>query len=58
MYKVGNEFVEEGEILINKLGDRIVICPICTDEIVLENDKSVGDTIMCELCETPIKIIK
>lgn len=58
MYKVGKVFMEDGEILINKLGDRIVICPICADEIVLENDESVGDVIMCELCKTPIKIIK
>ena len=58
MYKVGKVFMEDSEIIINDAGHRVVICPICEDEIRLEDDETAGDTILCELCDTPLKLIE
>ena len=58
MYKVGKVFMEDVEITINNAGYRVVICPICEDEIRLEDDETVGDTILCGLCDTPLKLIE
>lgn len=58
MYKVGKVFMEDSEIIINDAGHRVVICPICEDEIRLEDDETVGDTILCGLCDTPIKLVE
>lgn len=57
MYKVGKVFMEDVEITINESGQRIAICPICEEEILLADDKLIGDTILCELCNTPLKLI-
>lgn len=56
MYKVGKVFMEDAYIKINDAGERIVICPICGEEILLEDDETAGDTIFCDLCETTIKL--
>lgn len=57
MYKVGKVFMEDVEITLNEAGQRIVICPICEEEILLADDDLIGDTILCELCDTPLKLI-
>jgi hypothetical protein len=56
MYKVGKVFMEDVEITINDAGERIVICPICEEEILLADDELAGDIISCKLCDTPIKL--
>ena len=58
MYKVGKVFMEESKITNNYAGKRIATCPICGAEIVLADDEMVEDTIWCDLCETPIKLIE
>ena len=58
MYKVGKVFMEDVKIIIDARGHRIVICPICEEEIEIADDELVGDTILCELCDTPLKIIE
>lgn len=58
MYKVGKVFMEDVKITITDAGHRVVICPICEDEIRLEDDETVGDTILCGLCDTPLKLIE
>lgn len=58
MYKVGKVFMEDVKITINDAGHRVAICPICEDEIRLEDDETVGDTILCGLCDTPIKLVE
>lgn len=58
MYKVGKVFMEDVKIIINDAGHRVVICPICEEEIRLADDELVGDTILCELCDTPLKLIE
>ncbi len=58
MYKVGKVFMEDAYIKINDAGERIVICPICEEEILLENDETAGDTIFCDLCKTTIKLLE
>lgn len=57
MYKVGNVFMEDVKITINDAGQRIAICPICEEEILLADDELIGDTVLCELCNTPLKLI-
>lgn len=57
MYKVGKLFMEDVEITINEVGQRIVICPICEEEILLADDELIGDTVLCELCDTPLKLM-
>lgn len=57
MYKVGKVFMEDVKITIDARGHRIVICPICEEEIEIADDELVGDTILCELCDTPLKIV-
>lgn len=57
MYKVGKVFMEDVKIIIDGRGHRIVICPICEEEIEIADDELVGDTILCELCDTPLKIV-
>lgn len=49
--------MEDVKVTTNAAGHRIVICPICEEEILLAEDELVGDTILCELCDTPLKII-
>lgn len=58
MYKVGKVFMEDVKITINESGQRIAICPICEEEILLADDELIGDTILCELCDTPLKLIE
>ena len=58
MYKVGKLFMEDVEITINDAGQRVAICPICEEEILLADDELIGDTILCELCNTPLKLIE
>ena len=50
--------MEESKITNNYAGKRIATCPICGAEIVLADDEMVEDTIWCDLCETPIKLIE
>ena len=57
MYKVGKVFMEEVKVEINDAGQRIVICPICGEEIIIDNEL-VGDTVWCELCETDLEIVE
>lgn len=49
--------MEDSKIEVNEAGQRITICPICGDEIILENDEIAGDTVYCELCDTPLMLI-
>ena len=58
MYKVGKVFMEDVKITIDDAGYRIAVCPICDEEIRLADDEIVGDTILCELCDTPLKLIE
>lgn len=58
MYKVGKVFMEDSKIKINSLGLRITICPICGEEILLSYDEGDGDTVLCELCNTPLKLVE
>lgn len=58
MYKVGKVFMEDVEITINEAGQRVAICPICEEEILLADDELIGDTVLCELCDTPLKLIE
>lgn len=58
MYKVGKVFMEEAKITKDFNGRRIVICPICGAEILLADDEFVEDSVWCDLCDTPIKIIE
>ena len=48
--------MEDTYIEINDNGERIIYCPICGEEILLEDDETAGDTIFCDLCETTIKL--
>ena len=57
MYKVGKVFMEDAYIELNDCGERIVICPICEEEILLADNELAGDTILCELCNTPLKLL-
>ena len=57
MHKVGKVFMEDVEITLNDAGQRVAICPICEEEVLLADDELIGDTILCELCDTPLKII-
>ena len=57
MYKVDKVFMEDVKITINYAGQRIAICPICDNEVILADDELVGDTVLCELCDTPLKLI-
>lgn len=58
MYKVGKVFMEDVKIYIDNAEHRIVRCPICDEEMFLEDDELVGDTVLCEMCSTPLKIIE
>ena len=58
MYKVGKVFMEDVKIAIDNAEHRIVKCPICGEEMFLEDDELVGDTVLCEMCNTPLKIIE
>ena len=58
MYKIGKVFMEDVTIKLNPVGLRVIICPICENEIFLTHDESVNDTILCELCDTPLKIVE
>ena len=49
--------MEDSKITIDAAGRRITICPICNDEILLADDELAGDTVMCDLCETPLMLI-
>lgn len=57
MYKVGNKFMEDVKITIDSAGRRVAICPICDEEVFLADDELVGDTVLCELCDTPLKLV-
>lgn len=57
MYKVGKVFMEDVKIEIDNNGRRFVTCPICYDEIDIDDDELAGDTILCELCDTPLKLM-
>ena len=48
--------MEDAYIEISDCGERIVICPICGEEIFLADNELAGDVISCELCDTPIKL--
>ena len=50
--------MEDSKIEVNEAGQRITICPICGDEIILRDDEIAGDTTYCELCDTPLKLIE
>ena len=50
--------MEEANITIDSRGKRIAICPICSYDIDIPDDKLEGDIIYCDWCETYIKIIK
>ena len=50
--------MEDSKITINYAGQRIATYPICGEEILIADDELVGDTIMCDLCDTPIKLIE
>lgn len=58
MYKVGKVFMEESKIINDFSGRRIATCPICGEEILLADDELVGDSVWCDLCDTPIKLIE
>jgi hypothetical protein len=58
MYKVGKVFMKDVEITLNEAGQRVAICPICEEEILLADDELIGDTVLCELCDTPLKLIE
>ena len=58
MYKVGKVFMEDVKIYRDNAEHRIVQCPICEEEMFLEDNEFVGDTILCELCDTPLKIVE
>lgn len=49
--------MEDSKIEVNDAGQRITICPICGDEIFLEDSEIAGDTTYCELCNTPLYLI-
>ncbi len=57
MYKVGKVFMEDVNITIDSAGRRVAICPICGEEIFLADDELADDTIWCELCDTPLKLV-
>ena len=57
MYKVGKLFMEEVKITIDNRGRRIVVCPICDEEVELEDTELVDDTVICEWCGTGLLII-
>lgn len=57
MYKVGKVFMEDVKITIDSAGRRVAICPICEEEILLADDELAGDAILCELCDTPLKLV-
>lgn len=56
MYKVGKVFMEDSVIIFNWNGQRVTKCPICDEEIILEDDEVEGDTILCLMCNTPLKL--
>lgn len=58
MYKVGKVFMEDVKIYTDNAEHRIVQCPICGEEMFLEDDELIGDTVLCEMCDTPLKLIK
>lgn len=58
MYKVGNKFMEDVKITIDSAGRRVVICPICDEEVFLADNELVGDIVLCELCDTPLKLVE
>lgn len=49
--------MEDSKIEVNEAGQRITICPICGEEIILEDGEIAGDTTYCELCDTPLMLI-
>lgn len=49
--------MEDSKITIGYAGSRITICPICGQEIILAEDELVGDTVICDLCDTVLKLI-
>lgn len=57
MYKVGKIFMEDSKIEVNEAGQRITICPICGEEILLADDEIAADSTWCELCNTPLNLI-
>ena len=58
MYKVGNVFMEDAKITIDSAGHRIVICPVCEEEIQIADNELAGDVVLCELCDTPLYIVE
>lgn len=57
MYKVGKSFIEDVNITINSAGKRVAICPICNNEIILEDYELDGFVIVCGLCDIELKLI-
>ena len=58
MYKVGKVFMEDVKITTDSRGQRIVLCPICGYDIDVPDDKLVGDVVICDYCETHLKIVE
>lgn len=58
MYKVGKVFMEDVKITINDAGQRVVICPICDNEVILADDELPGDITWCDVCEMDIKLVE
>lgn len=58
MYKVDKVFMEDVKITINDAGQRVAICPICDNEVILADDELAGDIILCDLCEINIKLVE
>lgn len=50
--------MEDVKITIDSAGRRVAICPICDEEVFLADDELVGDTVLCELCDTPLKLVE
>ncbi|MEK6656167.1 MAG: lysine biosynthesis protein LysW [Nitrospirota bacterium] len=36
---------------------KIVICPVCEEELDLDDDLMGGDIIICPVCDTDLKLI-
>lgn len=58
MYKVGKVFMEDAYIEISDFGERFIYCPICGEELLIEDNEVAGDIIVCDFCETSIKLFE